>query len=57
MRLETLYYFKVSKIKSARKITLPNKLSHSRKDNALAIHAIRQQKYLLEQSIKLQKSI
>ena len=57
MRLETLYYFKVSKIKSSRKITLPNKLSRSRKDNALAIHAIRQRKYLLEQSNKLQKRI
>ena len=47
MKLETLYYFKVSKIKSSRKITLPNKLSRSRKDNALATHAMRQQLYLL----------
>ena len=47
MKLETLYYFKVSKIKSSRKITLPNKLSHSRKDNALATYAMRQQLYLL----------
>ena len=31
MVLETLYYFKVSKLKSSRKFTLPNKLSNSRK--------------------------
>ena len=46
MVLETLYYFKVSKLKSSRKFTLPNKLSNSRKENALA--ALRQQQYLLE---------
>ena len=48
MILETLYYFKVSKLKSSRKFTLPNKLSNSRKENALATHALRQQQYLLE---------
>ena len=49
MVLETLYYFKVSKLKSSRKFTLPNKLSNCRKYNALVIHKVRQQKYLLEQ--------
>ena len=48
MNLNTLYYFKVSKLKSSRKFTLPNKLSNSRKENALATHALRQQQYLLE---------
>lgn len=49
MVLETLYYFKVSQLKSSRKFTLPNKLSNSRKQNALATHELRQQKYLLKQ--------
>lgn len=35
MVLETLYYFKVSKLKSSRKFNLPNKLSNSRKKKTL----------------------
>lgn len=58
MNLEILYYSRVSKLKSSRKCSLKiGRLSNAKKYNALATHAIRQQQYLLEQSIKLQKSI
>ena len=48
MVLETLYYFKVSKLKSSRKFTLPNKLSNSRKYSSIATHVLnkRREKYL-----------
>ena len=51
MKLETLYYFNVSKIKSSRKITLPNKLSNSRKYSSIATHVLNRKVFINTNSI------